>query len=180
MRTSSTQEQSTIARTAVIGIFGEATSAEAAIAALGRGGVPADGISLVSRGISSEGTVHGFVATRDVAAEGTRSGAWLGGLFGVLGGAALVLTPAGPVVVAGGLAAALLGGLEGAWLGAGLGAVTGAVFGHFVAARHIPMIEAHLVDGDHLVIVTTDAVPPAAVRDLLVAAGGRISDHEAP
>ena len=50
-----------------------------------------------------------FVTTGTVAGEGASVGAWTGGVFGLLVGAAfLILSGFGPVVVAGPLAAALL------------------------------------------------------------------------
>lgn len=161
----------------LIGAFTDVDRAEQAIAQLGKQGVPASAISLVSQGLSSKGKVHGFVTTGDVATVGSSNGAWVGGIFGILTGAALVFTPAGPVVVAGGLAAALLGGLEGAGVGAGIGAVTGAIFGHFVAKRHIPKIESRLTSGEYLVVVNGDDDVRALANAVLADAGADVSDH---
>ena len=68
----------------------------------------------------------GFISTGDYAKAGAETGAWFGGLFGLLVGAAFLILPGvGPVVVAGPLAAALLAGLEGAIAGTALGSLAG-------------------------------------------------------
>jgi hypothetical protein len=164
----------------VIGIFKDMKAAEKAIKDLGARGVPASAISLVTQNLTVEGEVQGFVTTRDLADETAKIGAWTGGIFGLLTGAALILTPAGPMLVAGGLAAPLLGALEGAGVGYGLGALSGAIFGRLVAKHHIPKIETHLSDGEYLVVVQGDPEIVGVAREVLKADGAEISDHEAP
>jgi hypothetical protein len=171
---------STVADTAVIGVFDDIVAAQKAVQALGAQNVPASAISFVTQGLTVEGRVHGFVTTRDLVGAGAETGAWFGGIFGLLAGAAFVFTPAGPVAVAGALVAPLLAGLEGAGLGGGIGAVTGALFGRFVAKHHIPKIESHLTGGKYLVIVQGDLETVKIGHDVLVGAGAEISEHEAP
>jgi hypothetical protein len=72
--------------------------AEEAVTALLDSGVPAGQISIVGQDLPSETQVHGFVQTADVAKSGAGAGAWVGGLFGILSGAALLFVPGvGPV-----------------------------------------------------------------------------------
>ncbi|MGH7870080.1 MAG: hypothetical protein ACREP9_21190, partial [Candidatus Dormibacteraceae bacterium] len=90
-----------------------------------------------------------LVTTADVAGTGAKSGAWVGGLFGVLTGAALLFVPAvGALVVLGPLAAGALAATEGAVAGGGLGAV----LGHFIAKKHVPKYSDHLQAGNYLVL----------------------------
>ncbi|MGH3842368.1 MAG: general stress protein [Pseudonocardiaceae bacterium] len=55
--------------------------------------MPAEQVSIVGQDLHSETHVHGFVTTGDVAKTGAKTGAWVGGLFGVLTGAALLFVP---------------------------------------------------------------------------------------
>ena len=91
-------------------------------------------------------TCTAFVTTGEVAKTGAKSGAWVGGLFGVLTGASLLFIPGvGALVVLGPLAA---GAPEGAAAGGGLGAVPG----HFIAQKHVPHYSRHLQAGNYLVL----------------------------
>src|SRR5215468_9423951 len=102
----------------VVGVYNSMDEAEEAAKALDQAKFPVNQISLVTKDISSEKRVHGYVTACDVSKQGAVTGAWAGGIFGLLVGAALMWIPGvGPVVVAGSLASALLGGMEGALAG---------------------------------------------------------------
>lgn len=134
---------------AVIGVYTTMTDAEAAVKALLEQGVPAEQISIVGQDLHSETRVHGFVTTGDVAKSGAKTGAWVGGLFGVLTGAALLFIPGvGPLLVLGPLAAGAVTAAEGAAAGGGIGAV----LGHFIGKRHVPKYSQHLTEGNYLVL----------------------------
>jgi Heat induced stress protein YflT domain len=134
---------------AVIGVYESMKDAEAAVAALLEQGVPAEQVSIVGQDLHSETQVHGFVTTGDVAKTGAKTGAWVGGLFGVLSGAALLFVPGvGALIVLGPLAAGALAAAEGAAAGGGLGAV----LGHFIAKKHVPKYSRHLEAGNYLVM----------------------------
>jgi hypothetical protein len=78
----------------------------------------------------------------------------MGGLFGVLAGAALVWVPgAGPLVVAGSLASTLLGGVEGAVASAAAGGVLGWLSALGIEKKHILKYEDHLKAGRYLVVI---------------------------
>ena len=88
-------------------------------------------VSIVGRDFQVQEEPIGFVSARDFIGAGAGAGAWVGGLFGLLLGAAFLVLPGiGPVVIAGPLSAALLGGLEGALAGAAFGALSGALIGY--------------------------------------------------
>ncbi|MBV9144182.1 MAG: hypothetical protein JO115_25220 [Pseudonocardiales bacterium] len=134
---------------AVVGVYESMKDAEAAVRTLLEQGVPAEQVSIVGQDLHSETEVHGFVTTGDVAKMGAKSGAWVGGLFGVLSGAALLFVPGvGALVVLGPLAAGALAAAEGAAAGGGLGAV----LGHFIAKKHVPKYSRHLEAGNYLVL----------------------------
>lgn len=126
---------------AVVGVYASMKDAEAAVRTLLEHGAPPEQVSIVGRDLPSETHVHGFVTTGEVAKTAAKSGAWVGGLFGVLTGAALLFIPGvGALVVLGPLAAGALAAAEGAAAGGGLGAV----LGHFIAQKHVPRYSRHL------------------------------------
>src|SRR5581483_3314208 len=111
--------------TSVVAVFPDHPSAEEAVRRLQKDGIPMQNVSIIGKVFQVVEKPLGFVTTRSVAKDGARFGAWTGGIFGLLVGAAfLVLPDLGAVVIAGPLTAALLGGAEGA-----LGGLTGALFG---------------------------------------------------
>ncbi|MGH3867330.1 MAG: general stress protein [Pseudonocardiaceae bacterium] len=134
---------------AVVGVYGSMKDAEAAVRTLLEHGMPAEQVSIVGQDLHSETEIHGFVTTGDVAKTGAKSGAWVGGLFGVLTGTALLFVPGvGLLVVLGPLAAGAVAAAEGAAAGGGLGAV----LGHFIAKKHVPKYSEHLAAGNYLVL----------------------------
>ncbi|MGH3855201.1 MAG: general stress protein [Pseudonocardiaceae bacterium] len=134
---------------AVVGVYESMKDAESAVRTLLEQGVPAEQVSIMGQDLRSETQVHGFVTTGDVAKTGATTGAWVGGLFGVLSGVALLFVPGvGALVVLGPLAAGALAAAEGAAAGGGLGAV----LGHFIAKKHVPKYSRHLEAGNYLVL----------------------------
>lgn len=96
-----------------IAVFAHIDEAEHAVQQLGVGGFPLEQVSIVTKDLGTEKKVHGFVTACDVANASAQTGAWMGGIFGLLVGAAFLWVPGvGPLVVAGSMTAALLGGVE--------------------------------------------------------------------
>ena len=157
-RTSQGQTVGTIAESrpvgvddrAVIAVFNDLESVQRAIVKLADDGFPIDRISIIGKDLQSEFRVNGFVTMGDIARPSAATGAWIGGLFGLLSGTALLFMPgAGPLIVLGSLASAAVGAAEGALVG---GAV-GAVLGHFVAREKLPKYERLVATGKYLVVV---------------------------
>jgi hypothetical protein len=165
-----------------IGVYATMAEAEGAVRMLGSGGFPITQVSIVAQNLESEKEVHGYITAGDVAKSGASSGAWLGGLFGVLIGAAFIWVPGfGPLLVAGPLAAMLLGGVEGAVAGAAGGGLLGALVGWGVSKKHVIKYEEHLKGGKYLVIAhgSTDEVVHA--HDILKATGAtEVTQHLVP
>lgn len=138
----------------VVGVYGDLSKAEDAIRMLDQSGCPIKQVSIVARDLQNEREVHGYVTAGDVAKGGAVTGAWLGGLFGVLFGAAFLWAPGfGSLLVAGPLSAVFLGGVEGALAGAAGGGLLGALFGWGVSRQPILKYEEHVKGGNYLVIV---------------------------
>jgi hypothetical protein len=137
-----------------VAAFTKIAEAEEAVRKLIDGGVSADKLSILAKDMQCEKQVHGFVTSCDVAKKTATGGAWLGGLFGVLAGAAFVWVPgAGPLVVAGSLASTLLGGVEGAVGAAAAGGVLGWLSALGIEKKHIVKYEDHLKASRYLLVV---------------------------
>ena len=137
----------------VVGVYENMSAAENAVRSLDKGGFPIKQISIVGQDLQSEKEVHGYITAGDVAKGGAGTGAWLGGLFGILVGAAFLWVPGfGPLMVAGPFAGMILGGIEGAAAGAAGGGLLGALIGWGVSKQHIVKYEEHLKSGKYLVI----------------------------
>ena len=137
----------------VVGVFSSITDAEDAVEKLNSGGFPINQVSIIAQDLESERQVQGFITAGDVAKRGVGTGAWVGGLFGLLMGAAFIWVPGfGPLMVAGPFAAILLGGIEGAVAGAAGGGVLGALFGWGISKQHILKYEEVVKGGKYLLI----------------------------
>lgn len=171
----------TLTQDSVVGTFETMWATEDAIRTLAKSAFPIEQVSVVAQDLESEQQVHGFVSVGDVAVRGAGTGAWLGGLFGLLIGAAFVWMPGfGPLLIAGPLAAALLGGLEGAALGAGTGGLLGALTGWGVSRKHVVKYENALQRGHYLLIAHGTPREVAYAHDLLEDTGAvHLDKHDA-
>jgi hypothetical protein len=152
----------------LVAIYETMSKAEAAVEALDVGGFPIKQVSIVAQNLESEKRVNGYVTAADTSKAGAQAGAWLGGIFGLLVGAAFVWVPGvGPLVVAGPLAAALLGGVEGAIGGAALGGVLGGIAGWGISKEHILKYEEVVKGGKYLVAAHGNKSEVAKAQEIL-------------
>ncbi len=152
----------------VVGVFATFAEAEAAIKRLDKADFPIGHVSIIGQNLESEKDIHGYVTAGDVAKTGAATGAWVGGLFGLLIGAAFVWVPGfGPLIVAGPFAAAMLGGVEGAATGAAGAGLLGALIGWGVSHKHILKYEDHLRGGRYLVVVHGDHEEVKSAHEVL-------------
>jgi uncharacterized membrane protein len=93
----------------VIGIYDSMSKAEEAVYTLDRGEFPIKQVSIVAQHPHRERRVNGYVTVSDAGRMGAMTGAWLGGLLGLLTGVAFMWIPGfSPLMVAGHLASVLL------------------------------------------------------------------------
>lgn len=152
----------------IVAVYPDHASAERAIRRLHEEGFAMSDLSIIGRDFQLSEEPVGFVDAGAYAKAGAGTGAWFGGLFGLMVGAAAVLVPGvGPVVVAGPLAAALLAGLEGAIAGTALGGLAGALVGWGVPKDRALTYETHLQGGKFLVMVRGVPGAVARARELL-------------
>jgi hypothetical protein len=156
----------------VVGTYKTMDEAEHAVRALDMAGFPAKQVTIVTRDITSEKTIHGYVTAYDVSKRGAKDGAWLGGIFGLLGGAAFMWLPGvGPVIVAGSLAAILLGGLEGAVAASALGGLLSGLASWGISKQHILKYEEVVKGGKFLVIAHGSAAEAKKAEGILAVTG---------
>jgi hypothetical protein len=157
-----------MAQQSAVHMFSNLEEAEAAVKLLGDRKFPIKQISIVTQNIETTKQVHGFITAGDVAAQGASTGAWMGGFFGLLVGAAFIWVPGlGPLFVAGPFAVALLGSLEGVAAGAAGGGLLGALFGWGISKEHILKYEEHIKGGKYLVIANGDEAQVKLAKSIL-------------
>lgn len=157
-----------MAEQTVVAVYNNMAGVESALRTLDKAGFPIKQVSVVGKDMVSEKEIHGYVTAGDVARSSAGTGAWVGGLFGLLAGAAFIWVPAfGPLIVAGPLAAALLGILEGAALGAAGGGILGVLVGWGVSREHVLKYEDHLKADHYLMMVHGDEQSVREAQTLL-------------
>jgi uncharacterized membrane protein len=113
---------------AVVAIYPTHTAAEEAVKELQRSGFDMQQLSIVGKDYHTEDHVVGYYTTGDRMKAWGRIGAFWGGLWGLLFGAAFFMIPGiGPVVIAGPLVSWIVGALEGAVVVGGVSALGAAL-----------------------------------------------------
>ena len=165
----------------VVGVYTTLGDAEAAVRSLGDGGFPIQSVSVVAQDLTDDRRVHGYVTAGDVAKSSAVTGAWMGGIFGLLVGAAFLWVPGvGPLVVAGSLASVLLGGVEGAAAAAAVSGLLGWLFALGISKEKILKYEEAVKAGKFLVVAHGPAEAVAQARAILADSGAEHVDLHAP
>lgn len=158
----------TSTRSSIVAVYPNHAAAENAVRSLQKEGFPMQQLSIIGRDFQTVEKPLGFVTSGTVAKEGAKVGAWTGGIFGLLIGAAFLILPGvGPVVIAGPLSAAILAGAEGAVAGAALGGLTGALIGLGLSKDEAIRYEAKLKTGKYLLTVSGDAAQIEKAKGIL-------------
>ena len=165
------QSVPTTTQQSVVGVYNTLDMAEAAVRALDAGKFPVNQISILAKDIQDEKKVHGYVTACDVSTSGARTGAWVGGIFGLLVGAAFLWAPGvGAVIIAGSLAAALAGGAEGALVGAAAGGILSGLAAWGISKKHILKYEEAIKAGKYVVVA--HGSPEESARAQAILQGG--------
>ena len=154
------------------------TQAEGAVKSLQRAGFDMKKISIIGRDYQTEEHVVGYLNAGDRARIYGKTGAFWGGLMGVLFGSAMMFIPVvGHVIVLGPLAAALFGGLQGAALVGGISALAGALMAVGIPRDSVLRYETALKAGKFMLVVHGDAREIRRAHELLEASGPSSFDH---
>ena len=139
---------------AVIAIYETHSQAEAALKELQRSGIDMKRLSIVGKDYHTEEQVVGYYNAGDRMKRWGKSGAFWGGVWGMLFGSAFFAIPGiGPVLVAGPMVAWIIAALEGAVVLGGLSAVGAGLYSIGVPKDSIIEYESALKSDKFLLLV---------------------------
>ena len=149
-------------------VFDTHAAAEEAIRTLGKSGFDMKKLSLVGKGYHSEEKPMGFYTTGDRIKAWGGTGAFWGGIWGMLLAPAVFLLPGiGVVGMAGPIVATLVGALEGAVVVGGLTALGAALTQIGVPSDQVIKYEAALKVDKYLLVVHGSAEDQEKARSVL-------------
>ena len=149
-------------------VFDTHAAAEEAIRTLGQSGFDMKKLSLVGKGYHSEEKPMGFYTTGDRIKAWGSSGAFWGGIWGMLLAPAVFVLPGlGVVGMAGPIVATLVGALEGAVVVGGLSALGAALTQIGVPKDQVIKYEAALKVDKYLLVVHDSAEDQEKARSVL-------------
>jgi len=152
-------------------VFDTHTSAEEAIRNLGRSGFDMKKLSLVGKGYHSEEKPMGFYTVGDRIKAWGGTGAFWGGIWGLLLAPAVFVLPGlGVVGMAGPIVAALVSALEGAVVVGGISALGAALTQIGVPKDQVIKYEAALKVDKYLLVVHGSTEEQATARVVLTEA----------
>jgi hypothetical protein len=138
---------------ACVATFPSHEDAEKSVKALQQAGFDMKKLSIMGKDYHSEEHVVGYYNAGDRMKAWGKLGAFWGGLWGVLVGAAFFAVPGlGPIAVAGPLVAAVVGGLEGAVVVGGLSAIGAGLYSVGIPKDSVLQYETALKAGKFLLI----------------------------
>ena len=157
-------------------VFDTHAAAEEAIRTLGQSGFDMKKLSLVGKGYHSEEKPMGFYTAGDRIKAWGGTGAFWGGIWGMLLAPAVFLLPGlGVVGMAGPLVATLVGALEGAVVVGGLSSLGAALTQVGVPKDQVIKYEAALKVGQYLRVVHGSAEDREKARSVLAQAKGAVA-----
>jgi len=152
----------------VVAVFGEHIEAENAINLLKKGSFDIKKLTVVGRGYHTEDQVVGYYTTGDRMKHWGKTGAFWGGLWGMLVGSAFFLLPGvGPVMVAGSAVTWIIAALEGAVVVGGLSALGAGLFSIGIPKDSAVKYESSIRAGKFLLVVHGTAAETEAARAIL-------------
>lgn len=155
-------------KNAAVAIYNTHSEAEAAVKQLQQSGFDMKKLSIVGRDYHSEEHVVGYYNTGDRMKAWGKSGAFWGGVWGWLLGAAFFIIPGvGPVVMAGPLVAALVSALEGAVVVGGLSALGAGLYSTGIPKNSVLQYESALKADKFLLVAHGTAEDAAKAKSML-------------
>jgi len=149
---------------AIVAVYNDHVQAEEAVDQLKRAGFDMKKLSIVGKDYHTEENVVGYYNAGDRMKYWGKMGAFWGGIWGLLFGAAFFFVPGiGPVLIAGPVAAWIVAALEGAVVVGGLSAIGAGLYSIGIPKDSILQYEVALKADKFLLIAhgTTDDVAKA-------------------
>ena len=153
---------------AAVAVYGTHVGAEEAVKKLQHAGVDMHALSIVGKDIHTDEHVVGYYNTGDRMKYWGKAGAFWGGLWGMLFGAAFFVVPGiGPLLVAGPLVTWIIGALEGAIVVGGVSAVGAGLFSMGIPKDSVVQYETELKTDKFLVVVHGTAAEVEGARKII-------------
>jgi uncharacterized membrane protein len=165
---------------AVVAIYKSHTEAEAAVKELQRSGFNMKNLSIVGRDYHTDENVVGYYNAGDRMKSWGKTGAFWGGIWGLLFGSAFFLVPGvGPLLMAGPVVGWIVGALEGAIVVGGLSAVGAGLYSLGIPKDSILQYESALKAGKFVVIAHGSPGDIAQARKIIDATKPEtLNDHD--
>jgi hypothetical protein len=152
----------------VVAVYDTHTQAEEAIQQLQRGGFDMKKLSIVGKDYHTEEHAVGYYNTGDRMKHWGKFGAFWGGVWGLLIGAAFFAIPGiGPVLVGGSLVTAIVGALEGAVVLGGVTAIGAGLLSLGIPKDSVINYEVALKADKFLVVAHGTAEEVAQARNII-------------
>ena len=152
----------------VVATFNAHTEAEAAVKELQKSDFPMKKLSIIGKDYHTEEHVVGYYNTGDRMKYWGKLGAFWGGIWGLLFGAAFFAVPGiGPILVGGPLVTWIIGALEGAAVVGGLSALGAALFSIGIPKNSVLKYETAIKGGKYLVIAHGTADEVAKAKEII-------------
>ena len=153
---------------ALVAIYNTHTEAESAIKELQRSGFDIKKLSIVGKEYHSEEHVIGYYSAGDRMKYWGKMGAFWGGIWGLLFGAAFFAVPGiGPVLMAGPLVAWIVGALEGAIVVGGLSAIGAGLYSIGIPKDSVLTYETAIKGGKFLLLAHGTAEEVTRAKDVI-------------
>src|ERR1700742_1136511 len=153
---------------AVIAVYDNHSAAEDAVKELQKSGFDMKKLSVVGKDYHTDEQVVGYYNAGERMKHWGKLGAFWGGLWGLLFGAAFFWVPGiGPVLVGGPLVAWIVAALEGAAVVGGLSAIGAGLYSLGIPKDSIVMYEAAVKAGNYVVVAHGTADDTAKAKNIL-------------
>ena len=144
------------------------TEAEQVVKELQQSGFDMKKLSIIGKDYHEEDKVVGYYNKKDMIKSWGKSGAFWGGIWGMIFGSGFFLIPGlGPVMLAGPIVSTLVGGLEGAVLVGGLSVLGGALFSLGIPKDSVVKYEEELKVDKFLVIAHGTSEDVDKAKDIM-------------
>jgi hypothetical protein len=159
-------------KNSVVAVFGQHSAAEHAIKELKDAKFDIKKLSIIGRDYHTEDNVVGFYSSGDRMKYWGKLGAFWGGIWGLLVGAAVLFIPGvGPIVAAGSVVTWIAAALEGALVVGGLSALGAGLYSLGVPRDSILKYETSVKAGKFILIAHGTADEVEKARGILQTAG---------
>ena len=155
-------------KNSVVAIYATHSQAEEAVKELQRSGFDMQKMSIVGKDYHTDEHVVGYYNAGDRMKYWGKQGAFWGGIWGMLFGAAFFAIPGiGPVLVAGPLVAWIIGALEGAVVVGGLSALGAGLYSIGIPKNSVVRYELALKSDKFLLLAHGTADEVAKAKDIM-------------